>query len=101
MRPNKIHNPGDMAPCLWDDFLVHELDEVMRQKDKCFAEALNRIWKKVPEKDSPDDMMLKSRELHIPHTDDQYPKNAMHVYAQNVHCSHWNSVRLDDINGIL
>ena len=60
MRPKKISMPGDMAPLLWDDFLVHELDEVMWQKDRYFAEALNRIQKSVPDKDSPDDKMLQS-----------------------------------------
>ena len=101
MHPSKICVPGDMAPLLWDDFMVHELDQVMRQKDKNFAEALNRIHKKIPVRNSPDDLMLRSQELQIPHTHKDYPHNAMHVYALNEHCSHWNSIRLNAINDTL
>ena len=48
-QPKKIRSPSDLAPLLWDDFMIHELDQVMRQKDKEFAYALNRICKAPPE----------------------------------------------------
>ena len=103
MQPTNITSPGDLSPPppLWNDFLIHELDEVMRQKNKDFAHALNRICKAVPEKDSPDDLMLCSCEMNIPHTDPSYPINAMHVYAQNKYCAEWNNIRLDSIQGTL
>ena len=63
----------------------------MRQKNKDFAHALNKIRKAVPEKDSPADLMLRSCEINFPHTDPRYPINAMHVYAQNKHCAEWNN----------
>ena len=90
-----------MAPLPWDDFEIHELTEVMRQKDKAFADALNRICKHPPERDSPDDLMLRSRELYISHTDPEYPTNAMHVYVQNEHCANWNKICLDSLPGTM
>ena len=101
MQPTNIRAPGDLSPPLWNDFLVHELDEVMRQKNKDFAHALNKIRKAVPEKDSSVDFMLRSCEMNIPHTDPAYPINAMHVYAQNKHCAEWNNTRLDSIQDTL
>ena len=100
-RPRHISSPGDLAPPLWDDFLTHELIEVMRQKDVEFACALNRICKGAPERGSPDDLMLQSCELKIPHTNESYPSCAMHVYAENQYCSHWNNIRLDALEGTL
>ena len=73
----------------------------MRQKNKDFAHALNRICKAVPEKDSPDDLMLCSCEMSIPHTDPRYPINAIHVYAQNRHCAEWNNICLKSIQDTL
>ena len=58
-NPKKVRAPGDMAPLLWDDFVIHELTDVVWQKDTIFADALNRIQKQVPDKDSADDIILK------------------------------------------
>ena len=69
MQPTNITAPGDLSPPLWNEFLVHELDEVMRQKNKDFAHVLNKIHKAVPEKDSPAYLMLRSCKMNIPHTD--------------------------------
>ena len=101
MQPTDIATPGDLFPRLWNEFLVHELDEVMRQKNKDFAHALNRIHKAVTEKDSPHDLMLRSCKMDIPHTDPRYPINAMHVYAQNKHCAEWNNICLESIQDTL
>ena len=48
--------------------MIHELTDVVWQKDTIFADALNRIQKQVPDKGSVDDIMLKSRELNIDNT---------------------------------
>ena len=101
IRPKIIRVPGDMAPPLWNDFMQHELDQVMHQKDRYFAEDLNRIHKKIRIRDSEDDMMLRSRELQILHTHKDYPCNAMPVYAHNEHCVHWNNIHLDAIDDTL
>ena len=42
-KPCVIQKPGDLAPLLWQDFLTHDLVQVMRQKDTDFATALNNI----------------------------------------------------------
>ena len=49
-KPHFIQEPGDLAPLLWHDFLTHDLDQVMRQKDIDFATSLNNIQKRVPER---------------------------------------------------
>ena len=100
-KPCVIQKPGDLAPLLWHDFLTHDLDQVMRWKDIDFATALNNIRKRVPEKNSLEDLMLQSHELSIPHTHRDYPVNAMHVYAQNQYCSEWNSICLSTLTGKL
>ena len=97
----KIRSPSDLAALLWDDFMIHELDQVMRQKDKKFAYALNRICTAPPERDSLDDLMLQLRELQIPHTDPRYPTTAMHVYAHNEHCRYWNNIHLESLQGTM
>ena len=51
MHPHKILSPTDMALLLWDDFEIHELTEVMRQKDKAFADALYRICTNICQKE--------------------------------------------------
>ena len=51
-RCSSICEPGDLVPLPWYDFQFHELTLVMCQKDKVFADVLNTIGVKVPEKDS-------------------------------------------------
>ena len=38
--------------------------------------------------------MLQSCELKLNPNHENYPHDAMHVYAQNVHCDAWNENRL-------
>ena len=89
-RPLKIHTPDDLAPLLWDSFIRHDLNEVMHQRDIKFATALNYIRMNVPDKGSPEDNILQSRELHLLEDHADYPRDAMHVYAQNAYCGEWN-----------
>ena len=44
---------------------LHELTQIMRQKDITFAECLNNICASVPELGSKEDIMLQSCELQI------------------------------------
>ena len=73
-----------LAPLLWEEFTLHELTEIMRQKDQLFAQLLNSICVKTPVKDSEEDIMLKSCEVKVYHNHDDYPINAMHVYAKYI-----------------
>ena len=98
-KPCNIKHPGDLAPLLWDDFIIHELDEVMPQKDIRFAHTLNKIHICASEPDSLEDILLRSCELTVPHTDPHYPIDAIHVYAMNEHCSNWNTIRLNMVDG--
>ena len=98
MNPRKAQTLSDMAPNGWETMQLHELKQIMRQKDNVFAEALNRIRRCTPEEGSIDDLMLKSQQLKFDHTHDTYPLEAMHVYAKNSSCDEWNKIMLDRIN---
>ena len=98
MNPRKAQTLSDMAPNGWEMMQLHELTQIMRQKDNAFAEALDRIRRCTPEEGSCDDIMLQSRQLKFDHTHAAYPLNAMHVYAKNSSCYEWNKIMLDQIN---
>ena len=55
----------------------------------------------VPKEGSNEDKMLQSCELHLLPNDNGYPRDAMHVYAQNVYCNEWNKTRLDQLDSKL
>ena len=79
--------------------MLHELTQIMQQKDMPFAQCLNRICMNPPEEDSEDDIMLWSREISIGHDHKDYPLKAMHVYAKNSSCDEWNKIMLNSLNG--
>ena len=43
--------------------------------------------------------MLQSCELNFGPDDDTYPIQAMHVYAENIHCNEWNKFLLSRLPG--
>ena len=53
----------------------------------------------VPEPGSPEDLMLQACELKVGPDDETYPKQAMHVYAENVHCNVWSNIMLSMLPG--
>ena len=61
------HSPHSwwFAPNGWEDMTLHELAEIMRQKDVHFAQNLNKIWLAVPEEGSEEDRMLQGCELKV------------------------------------
>ena len=69
---------------------LHELTEIMRQKDVHFTQSLNKIQQAVPEEGSEEDRMLQGCELKVNEDDDSYPKHVTHVYSQNQYCNEWN-----------
>ena len=93
MSPQIVHTLNDNAPNGWEKTLLHELTQSIRQKDM-FVNCLNKICTTVPLESSEEDRMLQSHELKLNPNHENYPHDAMHVYARNVHCDAWNENRL-------
>ena len=89
-----VYTLNDTAPNGWEKMQLHELIQSMRQKDMKFVNCLNKIHTTVPLEGSEEDRMLQSHELKLNPNHENYPHEAMHVYAQNVHCDAWNENRL-------
>ena len=94
MSPQIVHTLSDIAPNGWEKMQLHELTQNMRQKDMKFVNCLNKICTAVPLEGSEEDRMLQSHELKLNPNHKNYPHDAMHVYAQNVHCGARNENRL-------
>ena len=90
MSPQIAHTLNDIAPNGWKKVQLHELTQSTRQKDMKFINYLNKIHTTVPLEGSKAYRMLQSHELKLNPNHENYPHNAMHVYAQNVHCDAWN-----------
>ena len=90
---------NDIAPNGWEKMQLHELTQSMRQKDMKFVKCLNKICSIVPLEGSEEDRMLQICELKLHPNHENYPHDAMHVYAQNVHCDAWNENRLKLLPG--
>ena len=99
MSPQIVHTLNDIAPNRWEKMQLHELKQSMRQKNMKFVNCLNKIHTTVPLESSEEDRMLQSCELKLNPNHENYPHDAMHVYAQNVHCDAWNENRLKLLPG--
>ena len=87
----RMHGSGSI---FMDEFLLHELTEIMRQKDDLvFAETLGRIrtgeWNRL------DIALLKSRELSA--SDPSYPHDALHIFGFNADVDAHNQKKLNEI----
>ena len=91
MSPQIVQSLNDIAPNGWEKMQLHELTQSMRQNDMKFVNCLNKIHTTVPLEGSEEDRMLQSHELKLKPNHENYPHDAMHVYAQNVHCDAWNA----------
>jgi endonuclease/exonuclease/phosphatase (EEP) superfamily protein YafD len=98
-RPTDISCIGDLAPPLWHDFQFHELTQIMRQKDIDFATLLNEVRVRVPCENDHVDVKLKARELTLHPDHPAYPKNVLHVYAENQAVGDRNKKMLEDMAG--
>ena len=77
-----------------DEFVMHELDEIMRQKgDSAFAELLCRV--RTDDCTQTDIDILKSRV--IPPDMANYPHHVLHVYRLNVDVDERNSIMLNKL----
>ena len=99
ISPQIVHTLNDIAPNGWEKMQLHELTQSMRQKDMKFIKCLNKIHTTVPLEGSQEDRMLQSHELKLNPNHENYPHDAIHVYAQNVHCDAWNENRLKLLPG--
>ena len=99
MQSHNINTLSDFASNEWEKMQLHELTQVMRQNDMDFVQCLNNIQTKVPKPESPEDITLHAHELKIGPDDETYPKQAMHVHAENVHCNEWNKFMLNMFTG--
>ena len=61
--------------------------------------CLNKIHTTVPLECTEEDRMLQACELKVNPNHENYPCDAMHGYAQNVHCDAWNENRLKLLPG--
>ena len=97
--PKVVTTLNDFASNGWEDMHLHELTQIMRQKDVDFANCLNRIRMCPPEENSADDLMLRSREIFVAPDHESYPLKAMHVYCKNISCDEWNNKMLSLLSG--
>ena len=81
MSPQTVHTLNDIAPNGWEKMQLHELTQSMRQKDMKFVKWLNKIHTTVPLEGSEEDRMLQPCELKHNPNNENYPHDAMHVYA--------------------
>jgi DNA replication protein DnaC len=82
-KPPPIRKLEDFQEPLWNEFQLHELNQIMRQKDRDFADLLTRIRTSAPKANSYDDNLLQEREITLCFDDAMYPKDVLHVFAQN------------------
>ena len=81
---------------LWHLFKNAESTEVLRKNDKLFVELLNKV--RVGKIDDDVEKLLKARFIH--ESDKNYPKDALHMYAENGPALKRNDV-LNDLPGAL
>ena len=83
---------GLVTQDLWRMFCMAELTEVMRQReDFQFIQIINKI--REGNCDEEVETILKSRFFSQP--SDQFPKNALHVFAENAPVNEHNQIMLD------
>ena len=81
---------------LWESFKIAELTEVMRQQgDNVFIDLLNNV--RVSNLTSNDENLLKSRFISEDIVD--YPKEALHLYAENKPAAEYNENMLANLDG--
>ena len=99
MSPQNVHTLNDIVPNGWEKMQLHELTQSMRQKGIKFLNCLNKICTTVPLAGSEEDRMLQTCKLKLNPDNENYPHNAMHVYAQKAYCDEWNIFKLKLLPG--
>ena len=99
-RKHAARNPSELAPPLFEEFLFHELTQIMRQTgNEDFPQVLRSIRVATPAEHSLEDTLLQSREVTVPEDDPAYPTEVMHVHAQNRHVALRNEKMLKRLPG--
>ena len=99
MSPQTVHTLNDIVPNGWEKMQLHELTQRVRQKDMKFVNCPNKIHTTLPLEGSKEDRMLQDCELKLNSNNENYPCDAMHVYAQYTHCDKCNEYRLKLLPG--
>ena len=88
-------NPVCLHQSLWkENFYFHELKHVVRQKNKQFAQLLNRVREaKITEHD---ETTLKARVTTLDHPD--HFTDALHVYGTNQQADQYNATMLQKLD---
>ena len=86
MSPQTVHTLNDIVPNGCEKIQLHELTQSMRQKRYEVHKLPEQIHTTVPLEGSEEDRMLQSHELKMNPNHENYPHDAMHVYAQNACC---------------
>ena len=82
-------------PPLWKHFNLDELHEIMRQRgDSDLIDLLNKV--RTASLEECDETILKSR--FESQNDDNYPCDALHIFAENKPCQEHNSNMLKSNN---
>ena len=58
MSPHMVKTLNDFAPNGWEKMQLHELTQIIQQKEMTFVDCLNNICISVPEPGSKEDIML-------------------------------------------
>ena len=82
---------------LWNLFKYAELTEVVRQSDNLFIDLLNKV--RIGNIDDDVENLHKTRFIH--ESDENYPKDALHMYAGNEPAMKRNEAVLNDLPGEL
>ena len=92
----------EMSPTPWSCFKFHELTQIMRQAgDDSFSNMLNAVRTSTPLPNSAQDLFLQTLQIPDNKADGNYPRDWMHVFAQNKHAHAHNASMLESMEGIL
>ena len=82
---------------LWHLFKYAQLTEVVRQNDRVSIDFLNKVWAGNIDNDA--EKLLRAR--FVSESDENFPKDALHIYAENEPAMERNEAARNDLPGEL